>query len=257
MLSIVNTISAAKELANHFGWAVFPINPKTKTPYFCGWQETASSILEKIEKSFTGLPYAAIGICTGKASNLVCIDIDERPQYSGLLNYQNAGFDKPDTLVAKTPSGGIHLYFKQSALTVPNSVSLIANGVDVRGEGGYIISPPSDTVFGSYRWECSINTLMKGPCKLPKNLERAINNPGRGFRKKRGVSSLANQIKTPILEGNRNHQIARRCGLLLRNYDADQAWEMVKIINRECCEPPLDNRELSTTFHSIRKREGK
>jgi len=43
MLSIKNTITAAQELADYFNWAVFPVNPKTKTPYFRGWQEIASS----------------------------------------------------------------------------------------------------------------------------------------------------------------------------------------------------------------------
>jgi hypothetical protein len=257
MLSIQNTIIAAQELADYFNWAVFPVNPKTKTPYFRGWQEIASSNPGKIEDVFSGLQYAAIGVCTGEVSSLVCIDIDERAEYSGLSNYQKAGYELPNCPMAQTPSGGLHLYFKQPPAQVKNSASLIAGGVDVRGEGGYIISPPSHTLFGAYSWKSSPETVLNGPVELPSNLLEAIQNPTKKQKSAKLRSSLASQILTPILEGGRNHEITRRCGFLLRKYDADHAWEMIKLINAECCLPPLEERELKTTFNSIRKREGK
>ena len=149
MIDPRKTIAAAQELAAHFGWAVFPVNPKTKTPYFHGWQQIASSDPADIEQSFSGLRYMAIGIQTGIASNLVVIDIDERPTFSGLKNFENAGYRIDEGhLMARSPSGGLHLYFRQPHFKVPNSVSLLAQGVDVRGEGGYIISPPSTTILG-------------------------------------------------------------------------------------------------------------
>ncbi|MDB3891995.1 bifunctional DNA primase/polymerase [Alphaproteobacteria bacterium] len=257
MLSIQNTITAAQELADHFGWAVFPVNPKTKTPYFRGWQEIASSNPEKIEDIFSGLQYAAIGVCTGETSGLVCIDIDERADYSGLFNYQKAGFELPNCPIAQTPSGGLHLYFKQPSSKVKNSASLIARGVDVRGESGYIISPPSNTVFGTYSWKCSPETVLNGPIEMPSKLLEAIQSPTKKQNPAKVRSRLASQILTPILEGGRNQEITRRTGYLLAKYDARHAWEMTKMINRECCLPPLGEAELSNTFNSIRKKEGK
>ena len=118
MLSIKNTITAAQELADYFNWAVFPVNPKTKTPYFRGWQEIASSNPDEVEDIFSGLQYAAIGVCTGEASGLVCIDIDERADYRGLSNYQMVGFELPNCPSVQTPSGGLHLYFKQPPFKV-------------------------------------------------------------------------------------------------------------------------------------------
>jgi hypothetical protein len=176
MLSIQNTIVAAQELADYFDWAVFPVNPKTKTPYFRGWQEIASSNPDKIEDVFSGLQYAAIGVCTGEVSSLVCIDIDERAEYSGLSNYQKAGYETLNCPMAQTPSGGLHLYFKQPPAQVKNSASLIAQGVDVRGEGGYIISPPSHTLFGTYPWKSSPKILLNGPVDMPSNPLEAIQN---------------------------------------------------------------------------------
>ena len=91
MIDPRKTIAAAQELAAHFGWPVFPVNPKTKTPYVHGWQQMASSDPADIEQSFSGLRYMAIGVQTGIASNLVVVDIDERPTFSGLRNFENAG----------------------------------------------------------------------------------------------------------------------------------------------------------------------
>ena len=257
MLSIKNTITAAQELADYFNWAVFPVNPKTKTPYFRGWQEIASSNPDEVEDIFSGLQYAAIGVCTGEASGLVCIDIDERADYSGLSNYQMVGFELPNCPSVQTPSGGLHLYFKQPPFKVKNSASLLARGVDVRGEGGYIISPPSHTLFGTYSWKCPKETVLNGPIELPSSFLEAIQTPEKKQNNSKVRSRLASQILTPILEGGRNHEITRRCGFLLGKYEPEHAWEMIKLINAECCLPPLDEREFTATFNSIRKREGK
>ena len=257
MLDINNTISAAQELVELFNWAIFPVNPKTKTPYFRGWQEIASSNPNEIEGIFSGLQYAAIGVCTGKASDLICIDIDERAEYSGLSNYQKAGFELPNCLMAETPSGGRHLYFKQPLSRIRNSASLIARGVDVRGEGGYIISPPSHTVYGAYSWKCSPEAVLNGPVEMPYKLLEAIMNPAKKQNSSKVQSRLASQILTPIFEGSRNQEMTRRIGFLLAKYEASHSWEMTKMINRECCLPPLDEAELSKTFNSIRKKEGK
>ena len=115
-------------------------------------------------------------MCTSEVSSLVCIDIDERAEYSGLSNYQKAGHEMLDCPMAQTPSGGLHLYFKQPPAQVKNSASLIAQGVDVRGEGGYIISPPSHTLFGTYPWKSSPKIFLNGPVDMPSNPLEAIQN---------------------------------------------------------------------------------
>lgn len=258
MIDPRKTIAAAQELAAHFGWAVFPVNPKNKKPYFHGWQQMASSDPADIEQSFSGLRYMAIGIQTGIASNLVVIDIDERPTFSGLRNFENAGYKiEEGHLVARSPSGGLHLYFRQPHFKVPNSVSRLAQGVDVRGEGGYIISPPSTTIFGSYTWECCEKTLLRGARDLPTTIIRGLDEPSKRHRPSRGNSGLANQILASLPQGCRNQEITRRCGFLLGKYDADDSWEMIKLINQQCCIPPLPEKELLNTFRSIRAKEGK
>jgi len=68
----------------------------------------------------------------------------------------------PKTSCAATGRGGVHLYFRYPSLQelraaglytqqVRNSQGLLGDGLDVRGEGGYIVVPPSSTLR-AYRW---------------------------------------------------------------------------------------------------------
>jgi Bifunctional DNA primase/polymerase, N-terminal len=84
-----------------------------------------------------------VGIVTGEISNLVVLDFD--PQHDG-----NASIERlerqiaplPVTVEVTTGGGGRHLYFAHPGGLVRNRAGL-AQGVDVRGDGGYIVAPPS------------------------------------------------------------------------------------------------------------------
>ena len=249
-------ISAAQGLAS-LGWLVFPVNPDTKAPLITGWQSRATCDRCSIIDLFEGYPSAAIGLVTGQKSGLVVIDIDERENFSGLQNFKNAGFELSPTVSASTPRGGIHLYFKSPLCEVPCSVSKIAEGIDVKADGGYIIAPPSITKWGKYSWECSYQIFQKGPLPLPEKFYLPVGHkqPFKGSGS--ALGSVSFRLLDPILKGNRNDEITRRIGYLLAKYDAFHSWEMAKLINQECCLPPLGETELSNTFKSIRKKEGK
>lgn len=248
-------ISAAQGLAS-FGWPVFPVNPKTKTPLIANWQDRATTSHYGVAELFKDYPTAVIGLVTGQKSGLVVIDIDERESFSGIRNYRSAGFDMCSTVSASTPRGGIHLYFKSPSFEVSNSVSKIAEGVDVRGDGGYVIAPPSITEWGEYRWTCTYKIFQQGPVPLPEKFYEPIrqSKPSKINSGKR-VSVSCRLLET-IVEGNRNDEITKRCGLLVSRYTADDALKMLEIINQKCCQPPLDQRELNQIFASISKREG-
>lgn len=54
----------------------------------------------------------------------------------------------PPTRTVRTPSGGYHFYFRHPGQHTPNSAGTVAEGVDVRGDGGYVLAPPSE----GYTW---------------------------------------------------------------------------------------------------------
>jgi hypothetical protein len=257
MQKMENTILAAQELAEQFKWSVFPVNPKTKTPFFTGWQQLASTDPRRVKEVFNGLPYASIGVRTGIVSNLLVFDLDERAGYSGIASFEKAGFSRPDTVTVRTPSGGLHFYFRADGTIVKNSVSALAKGVDVRGEGGYIICPPSQTVFGSYVWESERETVLAGPRALPQRFVEALGKKPRNTSRFQNKSGVQERLMTTIPEGTRDMEMTRRCGFLLKKYSAADALQMLLIINANCCEPPLEERQILKIFASIRGREGK
>jgi len=82
------------------------------------------------------------------------IDVDVDEEKDGRVAWKQLCEEEggaPTTTTVETPSGGMHLYFRApEGMTIKNSVSDLAEGVDVRGHGGYVIVPPSSTESGSY-----------------------------------------------------------------------------------------------------------
>ena len=63
----------------------------------------------------------------------------------------------PATVTAVTGTGGHHLYFRlpdfAGAPVMKNTASALAAGIDTRGEGGYVVAPPSIHPNGNpYGW---------------------------------------------------------------------------------------------------------
>lgn len=90
-----------------------------------------------------------VGLRTGSISGIGVVDVD--PENSG-----EVPDGIPQTATVETPSGGLHFYYKIPAgIEIRNSASQIADGVDVRGEGGYVVFPGSrrDDVEKVYQWK--------------------------------------------------------------------------------------------------------
>lgn len=86
-----------------------------------------------------------IAIITGKVSNLLVFDIEKH----GLDVYNNL----PQTLEARSQSGGRHLYFQWAE--GPWKHSYVNDGThvaDLKGQGGYVLAPPTVGDKGTYAW---------------------------------------------------------------------------------------------------------
>ncbi len=125
---------ALAEAAVDLGRRGFRVHPlKAKDQPHTAYSRTATSIEADIAAFWRRWPDALIGICTG--DGLVVIDDDN-------------GHDDPDpelpaTLTARTATRGWHYYYRCD-LPIRNSVGKLAPGVDVRGQGGYVVAPPSE-----------------------------------------------------------------------------------------------------------------
>jgi hypothetical protein len=81
-----------------------------------------------------------VGIPTGTVNRFDALDVD--PRHGGDVWHAAHRDRLPPTRIHQTRSGGLHLLFLH-ADGLRNSASKIAPGVDVRGEGGFIIWWPA------------------------------------------------------------------------------------------------------------------
>jgi hypothetical protein len=130
----------AGELANTL--PVFPCK-RDKTPLVKGGFKAAVRGFDAARALFDIPDARLIGVPTGAVSGLVVVDVDKRGDKDGFLWYEKNESRIPKTRTHKT-TRGIHLLFQMpDGIDVRNSASEIAEGVDVRGNGGYVIFPPS------------------------------------------------------------------------------------------------------------------
>jgi hypothetical protein len=148
-----NTHRAARWYAKH-GRRVHPLRPRTKLPIFQKWQNRATTDVATVDAWWGQYPESNIGVATGVASGVVVIDID--PRHAGNdsiaeLEAQHGGL--PDTWRAQTAHAGEHIWFDPASVVVRNSAGKLGAGLDVRGEGGYVVAPPSVLEGGGgYVW---------------------------------------------------------------------------------------------------------
>jgi len=103
-------------------------------------------------------PNANLAVRTGASpdgAGIVVIDIDPRHHGNATLaTIQARHATLPPTLAATSGSGGRHLVFQHPGQPVPNSAGRIGPGIDVRGDGGYVLIAPSRHASGRhYHWQ--------------------------------------------------------------------------------------------------------
>jgi hypothetical protein len=136
------------------GWSIIPIRPEDKQPLI-RWEEFQHRHPTEAEVQgwFSEWPTAGVGIVTGSISGLVVIDIDVR--HGGdvaLARLEQEHGHLPATLECCTGGGGCHLYFAHPGGLIRNKVGL-GPGIDLRGDGGYVVAPPSLHASGRrYAW---------------------------------------------------------------------------------------------------------
>ncbi len=122
------------------GQPVFPCR-SNKSPACAHGHKDATTDSDEIEKLFAHRSAKLIGLPTGQASGIVVVDIDVKNGKDGRQwpRYQ----DLPLTKKVETASGGFHFLFKYPGLEIKSRANVGFDGIDIRGDGGYVISPPS------------------------------------------------------------------------------------------------------------------
>jgi hypothetical protein len=169
---------AALEYAER-GWPVIPLHSPCARGCSCGRAECespakhprtahglkdASRDAETIREWWTRWPDANVGILTGAESGILVLDVDGKQGEESLIELERRGYYLPDSYTVRTGGGGQHLYFAwPEGADVRNSQSKIAPGLDVRGQGGYVVAPPSLHASGA-RYEINESAILPVPC---------------------------------------------------------------------------------------------
>jgi putative DNA primase/helicase len=165
------------------GWPVFPCHwqgERRKRPLVGRGLYAATAAAAQIRQWWTRWPRALIGLPTGKASGFVVLDIDTKdPAANGYDTLKALGrSDLPDTPMAHTASGGAHVYFAVIGIEIRNSIGRagLGPGLDVRGEGGYVIVP---SIGSGYSWDQHRNFDTAAPLPAPAWLGHREKSPAR------------------------------------------------------------------------------
>ncbi len=123
------------------GFDIFPcMNRGTPKKPWVKWGREATSDINRVRSYWERWPDALIGLPTGMINQVTVLDIDRKNSVDGFASLERLGIrvDNLDCPKVRTPTGGLHLYFKY-APEVRNSAGRIAPGIDVRNDGGYVI----------------------------------------------------------------------------------------------------------------------
>jgi len=246
-------LNAALSYANR-GWHVIPLHTPVGDECSCG-RENCSSVgkhprtknglrdatkdPDTIRRWWTRWPEANVGIVTGAKSGLVVLDQDGPEAEESLKDK-----DLPSTLRVSTGKG-IHWYFSHPGGIVRNFTRRLP-GLDLRGDGGYVVAPPSLHSSGHrYEWADSLDpeTVELAPC--PDWLVELARKGSKG------------QTPTPLVEGQipegqRNAKLTSLAGSMRRRDMSEKAiLAALREENAIRCAPPLLDSELVSIAHSI------
>jgi hypothetical protein len=284
----------ALNYATEWQWAVLPLH-SIAADGFCSCGEAACKSEGKHPRLKHGLlqaskdpdqikawwdqwPDANVGIATGPVSGIVVLDVDAaKGAFSSELL-----FDGVDATVFTTPKvktgAGLHFYYKYPETeTVRNSASKLAKFIDVRGEGGYVVAPPSVHVSGK-KYEF-LNEDIPHIAEFPQPWIDRLNAPiissppngnGNGSSASRvdsgaQVSGIFVPPPNPglvmpqeINQGTRNQEMTKVAGALRdKGLSEGAIFAALAVENQRICKPPLDDKELHQISRSVSRYQPK
>ncbi len=146
-------LKAALYYVESLAWPVFPCR-RDKRPMTANGFLDAVVDHDQVRTWWTESPEASIGIPTGPRSMVWVLDVDQPDGPAALAALEEKHGPLPATVEQQTGGGGRQFFFKwHDGLTIRNSAKKIGAGLDVRGDGGYVIVPPSGHPSGNtYAW---------------------------------------------------------------------------------------------------------
>ncbi len=231
----MNNLDAALRLLKS-GKSVVPVCRATKKP-LVEWKsyQNRPPTEEQVKAWWTQWPDANVALITGIISGLVVVDCDSEGATDHFIESYP---DAKDTLRVQTGRGQ-HFYFKFEESIRNDAGKLLGLGIDIRGEGGFVIVPPSLHVNGkSYQW------LNKNkPIALPDKLRKILISRSKNGEQPNGEGQHerfnTSQALAGVPEGQRDETVFK-FACKLRNADVpEDTAERLVLEAAGNCQPPF------------------
>ena len=229
------------------GLSVIPVG-RDKRPRL-RWQRFQQELAtpDEAEGWFRRWPDAQLALVTGRLSGVDVVDFDRAD-----AAWPPDHHELPTDVVVRTGGGGLHYYVRHCE-GVRNSAGALAEGVDVRGEGGYVLLPPSVSEKGPYRFElggvAAIAELAAGPpaeAWLTDDLLRACGAAADPRHAKVDLDAEA------IPQGRRNRTLYHIGAKIWRSgADPDAVREHLEKVNAARCQPPVSAAEVAEVAANV------
>lgn len=245
-------LDSALKYAEFFNWKVFPLHTIVDGRCTCGRSnctspgkhprtengvKDATTDAETIKGWWSKWPDSNIGIATG--NGLVVLDVD--PRHGGDESIED--IEIPETVQVLTGGGGRHYYFEYDG-AIGNRTN-IKPGLDIRGQGGYVVAPPSNHVSGGqYEWE-----LSSIPGETP------LADCPKWITENKKPTTSVEPIPSTIKEGSRNDSLTSLAGSMRRRGASQDSVLAALMAENKKCVPPLKDDELQKIAASICRYE--
>lgn len=235
------------------GFLVFPLKPQQKSPAIKEWMQRATQDLATIETWWSARDFN-IGI----ACRDVCIviDVDTKDGRSGAASLKRLiAQGLPKTLTVRTPTGGLHLYYKHPGGFIKSSVNYWP-GIDIRGNGGFVVAPGSAVNKGVYT-AITDTPMVEWPAhlELPRKENKPVSNDLSDDLTDSLIIGGANEFSTlpdVVKIGERDDYLFRfACSMRQRGYAKDHATALMQVLHSRCEQPPGDEYPIDQALAKV------
>ncbi|MCM3903670.1 MAG: bifunctional DNA primase/polymerase [Pyrinomonadaceae bacterium] len=250
-------IDAALEYAA-LGWPVLPLHTPVaggcsclkpdcsspgKHPRTMHGLKDATTDPEKIREWFTTWSNANIGVTTGAQSKIIVIDADG-PEGLESLNKLQGRYGKISERCFQRTGNGYQLFFQHPGFPVrniQNDPNKMGRGIDVRGDGGYVVAPPSGHYSGrQYEWQTDYSNIPPAPEWLITLLRSPSPQPP------------TNGDGSAIPKGQRDNTLLSLAGTMRRRgLSSEEIAAALRVVNEKRCDPPLPDADVARIAESV------
>jgi hypothetical protein len=249
----LSPLGAAAVRMAEFGFYVFPVKARDKVPVTAHGLLDAKRDVNAIRACWSQHPHLNVAVRCGAESGIVVLDVDGDDGWDSLHALENENEELPTTLSVTTPRGGQHFYWLHPGVPIKNTTGFPGPSLDIRGDGGYVLAPPSIGPGGKAYVIDEAVPFKAMPDWLLNKLVEYQRKMASIFDGKRDYADEINKLGP----GSRNDGFTRLVGhWFAHNHDFREVLSLAALVNKDL-QQPLSDKELRSIVESISKREAR